>query len=147
MKKESIVERLEKERNDLAEKLGRLIQALNSESFEETVGETQMALLADQESAMRLYLRTLDMRIADLKGKKEKPQKENQESKAEKKGKPENPDKTDETSELDKEMKDVLDRMNKIIDRIREEIANRQPNTFLKEPYPGFWSSTYSVYC
>lgn len=75
MEKKALIGKLEEEYDALEEKLTKLIDTINSEGFEEKVGETQMSLMLDQESAMRLYLRTLAMRIDDLEDSLEKDEK------------------------------------------------------------------------
>lgn len=112
MKKDLLIARLQEEFDFLNEKYTRLITKLNSDGFEKEVGETQMNLLLDQESAMRLYLRTLSMRIEDLSGDaKEEPKSDTAKGETAKKrdGKDAKKD-DDETPEFVKDIISVIEK-------------------------------------
>lgn len=88
MEREQVIERLKEEHDALKEKYGRLLNALNDEGFIQEVGEDQVELLLDQESIMRLYLKTLTLRIGNLAEAKTEPKKEKEGAKERKKESP-----------------------------------------------------------
>jgi len=91
MERELVIERLKEEHAALKEKYGRLLNALNDEGFIQEAGEDQVELLLDQESIMRLYLKTLMLRIGNLANRSEaktEPKKEKEGAKERKKESP-----------------------------------------------------------
>lgn len=112
--KEKLIAGLKAEHDALEKRLTSLIKALDSKGLEEKVGEAQMELLLDQESAMRLYLRTLAMRIEDLE---DCPKEESKTEKAE--------NKPSEKEGIEKEVidavEDAIKKVNAMIEKCSED--------------------------
>lgn len=66
MEKKKLLEELKKEWSEVEQKFTAIVNQINNSEYEKALGDTQMCLLIDQESALHLYLRAIGMRITNL---------------------------------------------------------------------------------
>jgi hypothetical protein len=67
IKQTTFMDRLINEENELSEKINALEKALNSDGFQNKIGDYQFQLLSIQHNTMKIYNSILKMRIKDLK--------------------------------------------------------------------------------
>lgn len=123
MRTELIMKDLEKEYDELYDKVEKLQAALDTEDFDKKVGTVQYSLLSDQLCAMRLYLSILEYRLNDLYDKC-----------LDKESEEEDPDDSDEEEDEDYFITELLDKVSKRLHDIMDKEEEKEDDDSSDKP-------------